>query len=133
MSFLNLSAPFWNKHTTHKIYLFETCSALCAFTLDPEGLGLTVGSWGRTTRGADCEIVCMWLRLLPGDSKFTTLPFFRGVDECAEDSWLMMSLSGSRFFSGASLCWNRAVTHVYLHLPSYICILIKTTLKQNKI
>lgn len=58
-----------------------------------------------TVWGTVWEIVCILVPLLPGDSKFKTLPFFRGVEDRTEDSWLIISVSCSGLLSLASRFW----------------------------
>lgn len=58
-----------------------------------------------TVWGTDWEMVCILVPLLPGDSKFKTLPFFRGVEDRTEDSWLIISVSCSGLLSLASRFW----------------------------
>lgn len=57
-----------------------------------------------TAWGTDWEMVCILVPLLIGDSKFKTLPFFRGVEDRTEDSWLI-SVSCSGLLSLASRFW----------------------------
>lgn len=89
-------------------------------TLDTEGAGVkeaeVVGvaltglatSVEGTVWGTDWEMVCILVPLLTGDSKFKTLPFFRGVEDRTEDSWLIISLSCSGLLSFPSRFWIRA-------------------------
>lgn len=66
--------------------------------------GLTTSVDG-TVWGTDWEMVCILVPLLTGDSKFKTLPFFRGVEDRTEDSWLIISVSCSGLLSLASRFW----------------------------
>lgn len=98
-------------------YLFVIWSFLGFCTLDTEGAGVkeveVVGvvfaglttSVDGTVWGTDWEMVCILVPLLTGDSKFKTLPFFRGVEDRTEDSWLIISVSCSGLLSLASRFW----------------------------
>lgn len=61
-----------------------------------------------TAWGTVWEMVCILVPLLTGDSKFKTLPFFRGVEARTEDSWLIRPPSLSGLLSLPSRLWNLA-------------------------
>lgn len=126
---VQMHSCFVNKHVWHRAarintiskpkqsYLFVIWSFLGFCTLDTEGAGVkeveVVGvalaglatSVAGTAWGTDWEMVWILVPLLTGDSKFKTLPFFRGVEDRAEDSWLMISVSCSGLLSLASRFW----------------------------
>lgn len=51
-----------------------------------EVAGVIFAGLATSACSTDCEMVCILLPLFTGDSKFKTLPFFRGVDDRTEDS-----------------------------------------------
>lgn len=61
-----------------------------------------------TAWGTVWEMVCILVPFLTGDSKFKTLPFFRGVEARTEDSWLIRPPSLSGLLSLPSRLWNLA-------------------------
>lgn len=84
------------------------------------GFALTglVTSVEGTVWGTDWEMVCILVPLLTGDSKFRTLPFFRGVEDRTEDSWLIRSLSWSGLLSFPPRFWILARKQKLLHYLS---------------